>query len=112
MSTGPKSNWGGARPNSGPKKQTLSAHQVQLMLDKAKEYAEKFGKTIDEILLDFIYEDDMPKKDRAACIKLWKEYTIAKISEGGEADKNLGPGIYLPGEKPDPTKVVELKQAG
>ena len=112
MSTGPKAGWGGPRPGSGPKKKTLSLHQVQLMLEKAKEYAEKKKKTIDDILLEFIYDEKSPLRDRAACIKLWKEYTIAKMQEGGETDKEAGPGIYLPGEKPDQTKVVELKKTG
>jgi hypothetical protein len=82
------------------------------MLDKAEEFSKKKGKTIDDILLGFIYDDETPQKDRIACMKLWKEYTIAKLQEGGETDKQLGPGIYLPQEKPDPTKVVELKKAG
>lgn len=112
MSTGPKSGWGGARPNSGPKKQTLSALQVQIMLDKAKEYAKKYKKTVDDILLQFIYSEELNEKDRIACIKLWKEYTVAKLQEGGETDNALGPQVYLPEEKPDPSKVVQLKQTG
>jgi hypothetical protein len=110
MATGPKTGWGGVRPGSGPKTKTLSASQVELMLDKAKKKAEETGKDVDDILLDFIYDADGSKKDRIACIKLWKDFSMVRISEGGDADKNLGPGIYLPGEKPDPTKVVELKQ--
>lgn len=109
MATGPKGSWGGRREGAGAKKQTLSAFQVQQMLDKAKEYAEKNNKTIDDILLSFIYDEEASLKDRAACIKLWKEYTIAKLSEGGDADKDLGPGIYLPGQRPDPAKVIPIK---
>lgn len=112
MATGPKSGWGGARPNSGPKKQTLSAAQVQVMLNKAKERAEKEGKEIDDILLDFIYDGEGSTKDRVACIKLWKEFSMARISEGGEADRELGPGIYLPEERPDPSVVVPIKKSG
>lgn len=112
MSTGPKSGWGGARPGSGPKRQTLSVRQVQGMLRTAKKYAKKHGKSIDEVLLDFVYAEDTSDKDRIACIKIFKEYTIAKIQEGGETDKALGPGIYLPTEKPDPSKVVPIKKAG
>jgi len=111
-----KENRGGARPNSGPKKETLSVRQVKEMRDKAREYAKKYGKTIDEILLDFVYgvaeiritaegdgdtvEDIISKKvstrDRIACIKLWKEYTSPKLAEGGPADTALGPALYLP----------------
>ena len=104
-----KENRGGARPNSGPKKETLSQRQVQAMLVAAKKYAKKHGKTIDEILLDIIYEDG-GKRDTLAAIKLWKEYTVAKLQEGGETDKGLsGPAVYLPEHKPVDGKVVPLK---
>ena len=112
MSTGPKHGWGGARPNSGPQKWSLSRAQVQAMLDKAKEKAEKEGKEVDDILLEFIYDEELGAKDRMAGIKLWKDFSMAKISEGGEADKELGPGIYLPGERPDPSVVVPIKNTG
>ncbi len=111
MATGPKHGWGGARPNSGPKKQTLSAAQVQAMLDKAESKAKESGKDVDDILLEFIYDCDLSAKDRLASIKLWKEFSMAKISEGGDADKELGPGIYLPGEKPE-GEVVPMKKTG
>ena len=117
MTTGPKHGWGGRRDGAGAKnKKTLSAHQVELMLKKAKEYAKKYGKTIDDILLQFIYNEgeekgELTKKDRAACIKVWKEYTVAKIQEGGKTDEALGPGIYLPEERPDPSKVVPISKA-
>lgn len=100
MSTGPKKdNRGGARAGAGRKPETLSARQVQAMLDKAKERAKKEKKEIDDILLDLIYGDN-PPKDTLAAIKLWKEYTIAKLSEGGETDKALGPAVYLPEQRP------------
>ena len=112
MATGPKSGWGGARPNSGPKKQTLSVAQVQKMLDKAKEKAEAEGKDVDDILLGFIYDEKMGVRDRTTCIKLWKDCTMARISEGGNADNALGPELYLPEERPDPAVVVPIKQTG
>lgn len=104
MSSGPKKieNRGGARENSGPKKQTLSVRQVQEMLEKAKEYAEKYKKTIDEVLLDFVYNPESKDADRLAAIKLFKTYTIAKLQEGGETDQQLGPAFFLPDQRPDP----------
>lgn len=107
MSSGPKKveNRGGARAGAGAKPQTLSARQVQAMLDKAKEYAAKFGKTVDEVLLDFVYKDDAKDADRLAAIKLFKTYTIAKLQEGGETDQQLGPAFFLPEQRPDPAKL-------
>lgn len=113
MSTGPKKdNRGGARPNSGPKPQTLSARQVAKMLRKAKKWAKKHGKDIDDILLGFIYGfDEVKAADRIACIKLWKEYTIAKMAEGGTTDKALAPAVFLPEQRPVLTAVPSDKAA-
>ena len=103
-----KNGWGGARAGSGQPKKTLSAAQVAEWLQKAKERAAEKGQTIPEILLDFIYDTGLNVKDRAACIKLWTDKTMADLKEGGETD-NLGPAIYLPQERPDPAKVVNIK---
>lgn len=110
MASGPKKveNRGGARPGAGAKPQTLSARQVQLMLDKASEYAKKHGKTVDEVLLDFVYKGDAKDADRLAAIKLFKTYTIAKLQEGGETDQILGPAFFLPDQRPDPAKLHVL----
>ncbi len=100
---------GGKREGSGRKKETLSITQVNAMLTSAKKYAKKHKKSIDEILLDFIYDtskdNKIAVKNRIACIKLWKEYTIAKLQEGGETDTTLGPTIFLP--KKVPLKLVK-----
>lgn len=109
MSTGPKSGWGGRREGAGRPKQTISAEQIENMILKAKKRADEEGKDLDDLLLDLAYDKQVANKDRIACIKVYKEYTIAKMSEGGDADKNLGPGVYLPNERPDPAKVVPLK---
>lgn len=101
-----KDNRGGKREGAGRKRETLSQSQVREMLAKAKEYAKKYGKTIDDILLEVIYSDN--QKDALAAVKLWKEYTIAKLQEGGEIDTQIGPEVYLP----DQDKGPELKVVG
>jgi len=112
MSNGPKTGWGGTRPGAGRPKDTYSAQQIRKMLKLAKKFAKKHGKSIDEVILGFIYDDDMATTHRFNSIKLWKEITMPKISEGGAADKALGPGIYLPTEKPDLSVVVPIKKTG
>lgn len=112
MATGPKSAWGGKRPGAGRPVNTLNAQQVDNMLTAAEKKAEEKGKTIDEILLGFIYDENNTKSERRQCIKVWKEYTMARLSEGGDTDKQLGPQVYLPEERPDSTKVVPIKQTG
>ncbi len=99
------SNWGGARPGSGPKAETLSVSQVRKMLKKAETYAKEFGKDVDDILLDFIHAtgergEQATINQSIACIKLWKDYTIAKLQEGSEADRTLGPKVFLPEQHP------------
>ena len=91
---------GGARPGSGPKPKTLSQTQIAKMLSKAKKWAKAHGKGIDDILLGFIYSEAERTADRIACIKLWKDITVPKIAEGGQADRNLGPSVYLPEHRP------------
>ncbi len=81
------------------------------MLAKAKRWAREKGKDVDDILLDIIYGvEAVNSRDRLAAIKLWKDYTMARISEGGETDKSLGPQIYLPESRPDPAKVVPIRE--
>jgi hypothetical protein len=102
MSTGPKKieNRGGARPNSGPKPQALSVRQVDAMLKAADDRAKSEKKTLDDILLDFAYDAELSAKDRLASIKLFKDFSAVKITEGGDADQELGPAVYLPEQRP------------
>ena len=99
-------NRGGARPNSGPKAVTLSANQVAKMLREVKKRAKREKKTVMGLLLDFAYNSETGVKDRLASIKLITDLTCVKISEGGEADKALGPSVFLPAQHPR-LKVVE-----
>ena len=95
-----KENRGGARPNSGPKRQNLSVRQIREMRKTADKRAKKEGKTLYDILLDFSYDADLSVKDRQASIKLYLDKMHISVSEGGEADKAIGPSIYLPEQKP------------
>lgn len=91
-----KDNRGGARPNSGPKKQTLSVRQIQEMRKAAEARAKAEGRSLYDILLDFAYDDDLSVKDRSACIKLYLDKMHIAVHEGGEADQAAGPALYLP----------------
>ena len=108
MSTGPKGEWGGGRPGSGRKKMTLSAASVAQMLKTAEVWAKKKKKTVDDILFEFVYDEGIPVRERIACIKIVKDYTTAKLTEGGTTDEALGPAVYLPEERPDPGNVVPI----
>lgn len=109
-----KPGWGGFRPGSGRKpgkERTLATSQVAKMLRKAKKLARIRGKDIDDILLELIYSVQDRTTDRIAAIKLFKELTMPKISEGGATDKALGPAVFLPEQRPVLSVVKDDKAA-
>ena len=111
MSTGPKEPRGGARVGSGRKPTTLSAQSIKKLIKTAKIWAKDQGKTVDDVLFGIIYDDAVLPNTRLLGIKLVKDYTMTKLAEGSEADKILGPAVYLPEERPDPANVVPIKAA-
>ena len=95
-----KENRGGARPNSGPKPFSLSASQVEALLRTVKKFSKEHGKSIDDILVGMVYDKDITDNNRLAAIKLVKDLSAPKISEGGAADRQLGPAVFLPERHP------------
>jgi len=98
---------GGKREGAGRPTETLSVRQVNKMRAKMKARAKITGKDENDILIDWIQacaadgtQVDIGIRDRIACMKLWKEYTSPKIAEGGEADKVVGPAVFLPEKHP------------
>ena len=112
-------NRGGKRSNPGgrPPNVTISQYQVDQMLKKAEKWAkERKGKTVDDILLMCIYGEQEPgwkmtMRDRIACMKIWKEYTVAKVQEKNINidDKWQGPHIGLPPSRTDPAKIIPIE---
>lgn len=106
-----KENRGGKRAGSGRK--SLLAKwdsNPKDMVKAAQEYAKEQGRSIDDVLLDIIYHAPVVR-DRLAAIKVFKEFTIAKVSESKvEVTKKQAPKIYLPERKPDPAKVVPINK--
>ena len=108
--TAKQENRGGARPNSGPKPFSLSASQVKELLRTIKKAAKEHGQSIDEILVEMVYTEKTSDNNRLAAIKLIKDLSAPKIHEGGEADRQLGPSIYLPEQKPTLAAVTDIKR--
>lgn len=103
MSTGPKAdNRGGARVGAGrkPMVPTLSAVQVADFERTAARFAEREGKTLKEIVLEFCYDTAASKAERVIAIKLYWQYQMVAVSEGGEADRALAPALFLPEQRP------------
>lgn len=94
---------GGYRPNAGrkPSKQTsLSAYQVAKLLRKARRYAKQYGKDHHDVLFEILHSPQESTRDRLTAIRHLDEMLVPKIQEGGEADKNLGPAVFLPSQRP------------
>ena len=108
--TAKKESRGGARPNTGPKPFSLSASQVKALLRTVKKFTKEHGKSIDDILVGMVYAESTTDNNRLAAIKLVKDLSAPKISEGGEADRTLGPSIYLPEQKPTLATVTDIKK--
>lgn len=122
MSTGSKSGWGGKRPGSGRKSIFgITEAQVKAMLKEARKFATFYKKTIDEVLLDIIYDADwvtipigreaeieVPKVDaktRVVAIKVFKEFSMAKLQERSTfINDRRSPVIGLPEMRPDPAQ--------
>jgi len=88
----------------------MSREQVDTMLKRAKAYAKQHGMSVDEVLLDFIYDIKQRPGDRLKAIELFKRCTMPRQSEQNvNITEHKGPELYLPEQKADPAKVVNLK---
>ena len=96
---------GGARPNSGPKPESLSAKQLMVMLREVKRRAKREGKTITGGLLDIFYGKETPEGLKITAAKLLLDKTMIQVSEGSDADKALGPSVFLPQQHPRLTAI-------
>ena len=118
MTTGPKTiptrphQWGGTRPGAGRPKSTLTDRAVRKMLRAQNAAEKKHNKSLDEVLLEIIYDKKNPPTARLTGIKLWKEHTQVRPTEGKNKvnDSVSGPQIYLPDlDKTNVTAIEEKK---
>ena len=126
----PSGGWGGKRPGSGRKPAyMLTDNQIKSMLREAKKRSKLEGMSLDVVLLDIAYGIysgrevklvtatgiskkvflDSTIKEALTAIKLYKEMTMAKISEQHvDVTTSEGPRIGLPPAKADPAlEVIE-----
>jgi len=97
---------GGARPNSGPKKEALSVRQLKQIQKVAEDLAKEFGMPVIEVVGRMAYDIDAPRRDRLAASKLFLDKSTISVTEGGEADKLNGPAVYLPEQYDNVLKMV------
>lgn len=98
--SGKKDNRGGARPNSGPKPATVSQSQLKEMREAAQKKADETGKTMFEVCLGWIYDEELKIDRRQAAWKMYADKMLIQVTEGSEGDKLEGPAMYLPEKRP------------
>lgn len=112
MTGKPKTGWGGAREGASQPKKTITAAQAEKLIAEAETFKKEKGISPHRLLLEYAYGvdsgKDFPPSSRVKALEKYFDLTMAKMSEGGETDKQLAPAVYLPEEKPDPAKVVSI----
>ena len=103
-------NRGGKREGAGRPKETLSTRQLADFDKAAKAFAKEHNRTLQDVVLAIAYDDDAPRKDRLAAAKLYWDKSVIVAKEGGEADRVVGPAVFLPKKHPRLAPVVEIKK--
>ena len=103
MTTGPKTQRGGARAGSGRKKHVHDPSFVAAVKEAESKYAKKHNLTVAELLLQKIYSAQTEVQQIQA-LKLYCD--LMKGVGGDEQDekKRVGP-VVLPAKRPDPASV-------
>lgn len=104
---------GGAREGAGRKpkdnpskgKRVLSLAEIRKIIDRR---AEEKGKTVTDVLLDMIYDDNRGDRERIAAARLLLEDGVPKQQE--EKPQEVKRFANLPDLKPDPTKVIPMRK--
>jgi len=91
---------GGKREGAGRKTETVSVRQLLEFERSAKAFAKEHGKTLQDIVLAIAYDPETPRKDQLAAAKLYWDKSVIVAKEGGEADKNMEPAVFLPTRHP------------
>ncbi len=93
---------GGKREGAGrkPGRDTLSVRQLIEFERAATEMAKEHGETLQIRCLKIAYDNDAPRKDQLAAMKLFWDKSVIVAKEGGEADLNLEPAVFLPKQHP------------
>lgn len=115
VSTGPKFNWGGRRPNQTGRPILYSdSEKLRLaLIRKGKQYEKKFGQSVDDVLLMLIHSKTLegvpcPVKEQTkiSAIKIFKEFTTRKVTETNINVSDNRPMMHLPPMRPDPAKML------
>lgn len=93
---------GGNRPGSGrPKRvKTFSDEVKKDFLKAAKEKAKETGRTLGQVVVGLIYDENIQDSVRIAALKAWAEVVVVKEKKHTvEKEKFPKPTIYLPASR-------------
>ena len=111
---GTKGRSGGSRSGSGRprKKKTISEKVKNNYLKAARELAREYGEPIEKAVLRLVYEDKIQDSVKVAILKAYNEALLIKETEQDvNINPNQGPLIGLPEMKPDPAKLIPIKES-
>lgn len=103
-------NYGGKREGAGRKPEALSVRQAKSFEETATRLAKKHGKTMQDVIGDMVYDPEASNKDMQTAANLFWKFSVIGATEGGEADKILGPAVFLPKQHPRLELVNEDKK--
>jgi len=93
-------NRGGAREGAGPKPLTVSQSQLKEMREAILAAAKKHKMGFYELCANWAYDTELKIDRRQAAWKMLADKACIQISEGGDADKTIGPAVFLPEQHP------------
>ena len=70
------------------------------MREAAEKKAKACGKSLFDICLEWVYDEELKIDRRQAAWKMYCDKMLIAVSEGGEADKQAGPAVFLPKQHP------------
>jgi len=109
---GVKGRSGGSRPGAGRprKRKTISEKVKANYLKAARELAKEYGEPVEKAVLRLIYKDKVQDSVKASVLKAYNEALLIKEFEKDINVNVQGPKIGLPEMKPDPAKLIPMKE--
>jgi hypothetical protein len=107
---GIKGKSGGARPNAGRPKKTLTQQQVSKIIKAVEKKGKENGISWSDSFAEMLFDPVANYRERLQAFRLFMEITISKsIEQNINVNKNQAPKIYLPEKRPDPAKVIPIQ---
>ena len=104
---------GGSRPGAGRPKvfKSFSDAVKKDFLKAAKDKAKETGRTLGQVVIGLIYDENIQDSVRIAALKAWAEVVVVKESKQTvEEHRFSGPSICLPPMLPRPDRIKDEEE--